>query len=184
MASLNFNYVGSNSTSNYLAISTYGASSINVCSNGIGINTTTPAYTLDVAGTIRATGNITAFSDARVKGDVRTIEGALGLVSRMRGVSFVRTDGSDTISRQVGLIAQELLEVVPECVSEGKSDKMLSVAYGNLVGVLVEAIKEVDTKSTDTVKEVNELRAELRDTKQELDDIRARFDALEKRLAL
>jgi hypothetical protein len=133
------------------------------------------AYTLDVQGAIRATGNITGLSDVRVKTDIRPIADALSKVRSMQGVSFVRTDTPDDPSRQVGLIAQEVLKVVPECVSEAKTDGMLSVAYGNLVGVLVEAIKEMDATFKDTIKE---LRADLRDTKLELHGLRARCDVL------
>jgi hypothetical protein len=82
---------------------------------------------------------------------VQPIEGALAKVSAMRGVSFTRTD---TGQRGVGVIAQEVAEVVPEVVHEG-ADGYLSVAYGNLVGVLIEALKELRG-------EVEALRAEVK----------------------
>jgi len=95
----------------------------------------------DSAGNFTATGNVTAYSDARRKKDVVTISEALDLVKRMRGVRYQRTD---TVERGVGVIAQEMQEIVPEVVMEDPGgDRMLSVAYGNLVGVLIEAIKEL-----------------------------------------
>jgi len=59
----------------------------------------------------------------------------------MRGVRYTRID---TEKRGVGVIAQEMLEVMPELVQQGtEDDDTLSVAYGNIVGVLIEAIKEL-----------------------------------------
>jgi len=91
----------------------------------------------DTAGNFTASGNITAYSDARLKTNVTTIENALDKVSAMRGVSFDK-DGK----RNVGVIAQEMKEVLPEVVMEN-TDGYYSVGYGNIVGVLIEAIKEL-----------------------------------------
>jgi hypothetical protein len=100
--------------------------------------------TVDTSGNFTASGNVTAYSDARLKKDVTTIEGALDLVGQMRGVTYTRVDtGEDG----VGVIAQEMLEVLPQVVQQGiGDDDTLSVAYGNLVGVLIEAIKELTAR--------------------------------------
>jgi hypothetical protein len=97
---------------------------------------------LSVTGTITATGNITAFSDKRLKNNIETIEDALSLVNRMRGVRFEDNEGN----KYVGLIAQELQETVPECVIEHEGSGYLAVAYQNLVGVLVNAINELSAR--------------------------------------
>ena len=97
---------------------------------------------ISVAGTITATGDITAYSDASLKADVETISGALDLVMKMRGVRYTRTDNG---AAGVGVIAQEMREVVPEAVASNV-DGMASVAYGNLIGVLIEAVKELATR--------------------------------------
>lgn len=97
---------------------------------------------ISVAGSITATGDVTAYSDARLKTDVATVAGALDLIRRMRGVRYQRLD---TGAAGIGVIAQELRVVVPELVAEN-DDGLLSVAYGNLVGVLIEAVKELATK--------------------------------------
>jgi len=99
----------------------------------------------NLSGSFTATGNITAYSDARLKSNVETIDNALDKVSAMRGVMFDK-DGQ----RETGVIAQEVQAVIPEAVLEG--EEYLSVAYGNLVGVLIEAIKELKA-------EVEELKA-------------------------
>lgn len=95
--------------------------------------------TLTTGGDFTASGNVSAYSDARLKENVETVENALDLVSAMRGVTYTR---KDTGLESVGVIAQEMIEVVPQVVQHGE-DGTLSVAYGNLVGVLIEAIKEL-----------------------------------------
>jgi len=104
---------------------------------------------ISVAGAITATGDVTAYSDASLKTEVATITDALDLVRQMRGVRYVRLD---TGAAGIGVIAQELQGVTPELVAEN-ADGLLSVAYGNLVGVLIEAIKgladRVDTLTAD-----------------------------------
>ena len=97
---------------------------------------------ISVSGTITATGDITAYSDKTLKSDIRTISGALDLVANMRGVTFTRID---TGLRGVGVVAQELATVIPEAVLTHE-DGLLSVAYGNLVGVLIEAVKDLAGK--------------------------------------
>ena len=92
----------------------------------------------NLAGAFTATGNITAFSDARLKENVETIEGALDKVSQMRGVMYDK-DGE----RGTGVIAQEMQQVMPEVVMDSGRGDYISVAYGNIVGVLIESIKEL-----------------------------------------
>jgi hypothetical protein len=87
-------------------------------------------------------GNITAYSDERLKTDVATIQNALDLTTKLRGVRFTK-DGRVN----VGVIAQETQQVLPEVIVESNNaDKLLSVAYGNIVGLLIEAIKELNQK--------------------------------------
>jgi hypothetical protein len=95
----------------------------------------------DNSGNFVATGNVTAYSDAKLKENVKTIQNAVDLVNQMRGVYY---DRIDTGEAGVGVIAQEIRDIVPEVVKE--NDGTLSVAYGNLVGVLIEAIKELSNK--------------------------------------
>jgi hypothetical protein len=101
-------------------------------------------FQMDGSGNLTMLGNVTAYSDIRMKKDVETVSGALDLVSKMRGVRYTR---KDTGKAGVGVIAQEMLKVVPEVVQQGiGDDDTLSVAYGNLVGVLIEAIKELEAR--------------------------------------
>ena len=91
-----------------------------------------------VAGTITATGDITAFSDRSLKTNIQRIDSAVEKVKQLEGVTFERVD---TGERGTGLIAQDVVRVLPEAVRT--VDDKLTVAYGNLVGLLVEAIKEL-----------------------------------------
>jgi hypothetical protein len=99
------------------------------------------ALTLDMSAAGAATFNndVTAFSDERLKSDIETITNALDKVKEMRGVTFVRDGRQGT-----GVIAQEMQKVMPEVVHD--KGEYMSVAYGNLVGVLIEAIKELEKK--------------------------------------
>ena len=93
-------------------------------------------YTFNDNGSFTASGNITAYSDERLKSDIVTIPNALETVCKLRGVNFTKDGEAST-----GVIAQEVQKVIPEVVLQG--DEYLSVAYGNLVGVLIEAVKEL-----------------------------------------
>ena len=112
-------------------------------SENVGIKNVNPTVALDVTGAILASADITAYSDIRLKTDIQAITGALDKVDQLWGVTFLRSDEGDGV-RHTGLIAQELQAVLPEAVRVGTdANRTLSVAYGNTVGLLVEAIKEL-----------------------------------------
>lgn len=123
---------------------------------------TTTTSNLMVYGDIYATGNITAFagspSDARLKENVTTITNALSMVNLMRGVMYDWSDAylesfnfnSMLPKHDTGVIAQEMQEIFPEVVFM-KANGDLSVKYEKLVGVLIEAIKELKIE-VDTLK--------------------------------
>lgn len=92
----------------------------------------------DSTGNIVADGDVTAFSDERLKTNIKTIENSLDKVLSLRGVSYEK-DGKSSI----GVIAQEVEKILPEVVYDGE---FKSVAYGNIVGLLIEAIKELKTE--------------------------------------
>ncbi|MNL05104.1 hypothetical protein D3C87_1256850 [compost metagenome] len=89
-------------------------------------------------GSFVASGNIGAYSDRKHKKRIRTIKHALDLVEALRGVRYVRKRDDRPC---VGVIAQEVRQVLPEVV--GTSEDGLYVDYGNLVGPLIEAVKEL-----------------------------------------
>jgi hypothetical protein len=114
---------------------------INAAGNGIKFNGGygSTGATIDTNGNYFSDGNITISgtvsqgSDARLKTDVETIDGSK--VFDMRGVSFIKAG-----KKGAGVIAQELQEIAPELV-HANEDGVLSVAYGDIVGYLIEAIK-------------------------------------------
>ena len=103
----------------------------------------------DDDGNWTAAGNIAAYSDSRLKKDLEVIPNALDKVQQLTGYTFTRIDSG---VRQTGLIAQDVQAVLPEAVDT--SGEHLSLAYGNLVGLLVEAIKEQQ-------KQIDELKAKV-----------------------
>ena len=123
---------------------------------GEGDTTNVPSYALDVSGSIRATSDVIAFSDRRVKENIVTIDNALEKVTKLRGVSYTRKVIEDK-STKVGVIAQEVLKVLPEVVSIDDEDKH-SVSYGNMAGVFIEAIKELKTEIDNLKQEIKTLK--------------------------
>jgi hypothetical protein len=114
---------------------------------GIMTSTTSSSYGMYVSGAIYSTGNITAYSDRRAKKEIVTIDGALEKTLALRGVYYkvieeVVKDEAHHNKRQIGVIAQEVLEVVPEVVTYDKENDKYGVSYANMVGLLIEAIKE------------------------------------------
>jgi hypothetical protein len=95
--------------------------------------------TIYTGGSILAGGNITAYSDIRHKKDLIKIDSPLEKVGKLNGYTYTRIDDE---KRYTGVVAQEVLDVLPEAVNE-ENDGHYSVAYGNMVGLLIEAIKEL-----------------------------------------
>mgnify|MGYP003131953685 CR=1 FL=1 len=99
--------------------------------------TITSVTDITASGTIQG-AEVTATSDERLKSDIQTIDNALDKVMNMRGVTYTMQAEKGT-----GVIAQEVEKVLPEVVVD---NEYKSVAYGNMVGVLIEAIKELKTE--------------------------------------
>lgn len=105
---------------------------------------------------ITVTGDVNSTSDIRAKKNIETIEDALEKVSLLRGVTF--DWDNDVEERATGVIAQDVEKVLPEAVRDNAETGFKSVAYGNMVGLLVEAIKEQQTQIDelkDKVKKLN-----------------------------
>jgi len=134
----------------------------------VGIGTSSPGKELDVSGRVHSSGNITtesditasgsstatAFyysSDRSLKSSIQPIPDALEKVLVLEGVSF-RWKNSGKPS--VGLIAQDVEDVFPELVGTNPETGLKTVEYGNLVAVLIEALKEQQA-------EIAQLRLEL-----------------------
>jgi hypothetical protein len=119
---VNRGFIGANATFPFVVLNAGGAT----------------AMTVDTSSNFVATGNVSAYSDIAIKEHISTITGALALVQNLRGVRYTRKDSGD---RRIGVIAQEVQPFVPEVVIQG--EEYLSVSYGDLVGLLIEAVKEL-----------------------------------------
>ena len=106
--------------------------------------TTTTLFTMATTGTFTATGSIAANSDRRLKSNIEPITDALEKVDKISGYTFTRND-IETHPRQAGVIAQEILEVLPEVVNKDDNG-MYTVAYGNITALLIQALKEEKKK--------------------------------------
>ena len=100
--------------------------------------------TVNVGGSLTANGNITAYSDIRIKDNVETIPSALDKLDKIRGVTYTRTDRDDKERRYAGVIAQEIEQVLPEAIFENEEYK--SVDYNATIGLLIQAVKELTDK--------------------------------------
>ncbi|MCE7060282.1 tail fiber domain-containing protein [Dyadobacter sp. CY343] len=121
-------------------------------SNGyVGINRTNPNYELDVLGDINATGEVrnsgtSLTSDARLKRNIQSLQNGLGIVSKLKPVSYEKKATiADSIynKSEIGFIAQEVQKILPQLVREGKdADKTLALDYNSLIPILTKAIQE------------------------------------------
>ena len=108
---------------------------------------------VSVTGDVVASANVTAYSDLRIKDNLEVIPDALSKVEQLNGYTYTRKDLEDKEEKYTGVIAQEVLKVLPEAVVLGETpEDNMAVAYGNMVGLLIEAIKELKT-------EIEELKA-------------------------
>lgn len=102
----------------------------------------------DVAAEIQLAKTLPTTSDERLKENIHTITDPIAKVCSLRGVSY---DLIKDQKKQIGVIAQEVEKVIPEVVAD-IPDGYKGVHYGNLVGLLIEAIKE-QQKQIDELKE-------------------------------
>ena len=132
---------------------------------GFSNSTTSSSYSVYVSGALYATGDIVGSSDERLKTEIKTIPNALDKVLKLRGVTYKwkdTTEGGTCVNNitetRMGVIAQEVVDILPEVVTHDKENDRYGVSYGHLTGVLIEAVKELK-------QEVNELKKELEEVK-------------------
>lgn len=162
----------------------------------MGIGTMNPAEKLEVggnvlvSGTIRTNGNatfganvtaagtITAASDARLKKNIHTLDQSLKKVLQLEPVSFQWRDSRLSSQKQIGFIAQELEKVVPEVVVTSETG-MKSVAYANLVSLVIGAIKEVYQKMMSLVSDAENTKLRLQELEKKIEIMSNRQQQLE-----
>ncbi len=127
-----------------------------IADGNIGIGNNTPSFTLDVTGDVNITGELSSASDRRLKRDFQELDGALEVIKALHPVSYeFRTeqfpDMELSTSRQMGLVAQELEEILPDLVAEGSEVNDIdgngftakSVKYQELIPLLIKAVQEL-----------------------------------------
>ena len=175
-AQWDFIQIGSgNEASIYLQSNGNQHSDFVVSSNGnMGVSKAFPQYKLDVSGDVRASAFVTA-SDQRFKKDISKLTEALDIVQRMNAYRYTyRTDEFPEEqlpqSDQVGFLAQEIQELLPEVVFESKNG-MLSISYDKLTPLLVEAIKEQQVQIEAFTQEKEAINRELAALKAQVNEI-------------
>lgn len=150
--------LGSQTSSDIIVtLNTYG-NTLNVVDDTTSINTVYPLMALSAngiptriyasstklyynvsTGQINST-NFNSLSDLNAKKDIETIKNALETLLQLRGVTFKWKDND---AKSIGVIAQEVEQYLPEVVSTGENGEK-SVSYGSIVGLVIEAIKELN----------------------------------------
>ena len=113
-------------------------------------------------GDFHADGDVVAYStsisDAKLKDNVKTIDNALDKVNNLRGVEYVWNYGTRKDQKDLGVIAQEVEQVLPEIVREKEmmdGDTYKTVDYEKLTAVLIESVKELSAKVEQLKKQIN-----------------------------
>jgi hypothetical protein len=104
---------------------------------------------LDVNGRIFTSDGVTTVSDSRIKKDIKLISNSLDKLCSISGYTYTRID---TGNRESGLIAQEVNNILPEVIYN--TNTLMTISYGNMAGIIIEAIKELKNKIDDLEKVV------------------------------
>jgi len=116
-----------------------------ICTNKqlfVGYSNADDNYKLKVNGNIYVAGYITGLSDIRYKTNISDIDNSLNKIEQLKGVYYNLMNEE---KRSIGLIAQDVEKIIPEVVHTNK-DNTKSIAYGNMIALLVESIKELNIK--------------------------------------
>ena len=152
-----------NGSGQYWLIHNDAGSSLNWYSSGSGTDGGSWARSMwiDTSGNLTCAGNITAYSDVRLKTNIETFTKALDTVKQLRGVRF---EWIDSGKKSIGLIAQEVELVLPELIITSEKtnidtkdvlDNIKSLDYSKIIGVLIEAIKELNNKVETLQEQLN-----------------------------
>ena len=129
--------------------------SAHITNNLIVDGTSTFGSNINLTGTLYTTGSVVSISDQTIKTDLIRIPSALEKISQLTGYTYKRTDKANNEIRECGLVAQDVERVLPEVVQRNTEyNNLLTIAYGNMAGLWVEAFKEMQDR-------INVLEAKL-----------------------
>ena len=134
--------------------------------NGMTLSGTQFLMSGSYTGDFTASGDVTAYSDIRFKHNVETITNAIDTVNNLRGVMFEKDNRHST-----GVIAQEVEAVFPAVVHTN-DEGLKSVAYGNIVGLLIEAVKEQQIQITSLQEAVKEQQIQITSLQGEINSLK------------
>jgi hypothetical protein len=120
----------------------------------VGIGSASPAFPLDVNGTARVTTLIET-SSKRYKKNIKKLSPSLPIISSLRPVTFNWKDKAKGEDTQYGLIAEEVLSIIPEAVSVNDKGEAEAISYTKLIPVLIKAVQELQTKVEKLEKQLN-----------------------------
>jgi hypothetical protein len=167
------------SQSNSFVIGGTGAEAVRV-----GIGVTSPAYTLHVNGSVAGVGAYNNISDSRLKTNISSIDNALAGILQLHPVSFdwkkeTYPQFHFDDKRQIGFLAQELEKIFPEAVTIG-ADGFYTIAYSQLVPVVVQGIKEQQQQIENLRSENTQLKNLLELLSKEMEAIKKQMSSLQK----
>ena len=133
---------------------------------------------IDVSGSIVADADITAYSDERLKSNVELIPDALAKINELDGFTYDMEDREgNVLGRKTGVIAQHVQKVLPEAVMEDE-DGYLSVAYGNMVGLLIQGMNEMTKNLGDAHKTLGMQSDVIAQQGEQIKKMQAQIDAI------
>jgi hypothetical protein len=119
----------------------------------VGIGTTSPTSKLEVVGTITTT-SLVETSSIKIKENVKTLDNPLDIIKKLRGVEYNRI--GETYN-EIGVIAEEVNDVLPQVVNKDEEGNPTSVSYGRLTALLIEVVKKQDEQIENLTKRIEEL---------------------------
>jgi|HubBroStandDraft_6_1064221.scaffolds.fasta_scaffold01998_6 hypothetical protein len=150
-----------------------------MANTNVGIDVTAPSNIFTV---LQGGGNAIAdgwstYSSRRWKTNIQTLRGALGQVERLRGVTYdLKSNGQ----HEIGVIAEEVAEVVPEVVSLNKDSKdAQGVDYGRLTALLIEAMKEQQVIIRKQQEQIQAQGEQIKTQQTKIDSLASRVDTLQ-----
>ncbi|MBN2729265.1 MAG: tail fiber domain-containing protein [Bacteroidales bacterium] len=129
----------------------------------VGIGTTTPSYKLHVIGRLKTDG-INETSDRRLKKNIEPITGSLDKIQQLQGVTYEWKDPEREAGTQLGLIAQDVEEVIPYIVNTD-NEGYKSLQYSVIVALLIEGVK-------DQQSEIEELKYQMSEMQKQIDALK------------
>ena len=124
-----------------------------------GVDTSTDVLNLTRSGDMTIAGTLTQNSDIRIKENIKPLESQLEIIGKLNPVSYNKKENKKTLEtykekKEIGFIAQEVEEILPELISENK-EGIKSLAYGNMTSILVKAIQELKAEIDDLKNKCN-----------------------------